>query len=188
MFLVLIWFKFLSILGYTFGNVLVDGLTVTPSKFFEPCGADYNNKPESLENPPIQTTASSTPPEIRNCDSLHENSEITNDLARESNGTSEAVSTEILINSVAGDSSDAQNCCHSNEKEGGLETEANDAKETKISQLLVFSRKHIPQLEVNMLDLIGHHDTNTGGYFPNSCKFVMVKEAGSVFLAFPPYS
>ena len=128
----------------------------TPSKFFkqthskEPVGEQSNiTQHNESVNGASDTTA-------------QDKSNNTNDNCDKK---SESTSTSTYTVDVA--VTEHKTAVHTNDKQQIGDIEVCDGTVDSISPFDTFSRNHIAQLEVNMFDLIGHQDKNTG-----ECMFV----------------
>lgn len=136
-------------LGYSFGNVMADGATTTPSRFFKPT-------PSRTEILTKDSTSGQIPHPEKTGDDPSHNDQVqpTSDI-----NTDDAITADLAHNSLSKLADDVESES-SYKSEAKLEVLA--ANGGNISQLSAFSRRNIPQIEVNMFDLIGHQDDNKG--------------------------
>lgn len=113
-----------SFLGYSFGNVLADGLMKTPIRFFKQKLLS-DTQADQLETKCGKHSANTT---------------------AKSNSSEDST---VLANHITAKHSEES------KDDGQRQPEI-------VPQFSAFSRKNIAQLEVNMFDLMGHHDSKTG--------------------------
>ena len=136
--------------GYSFGNVLADGIQLTPDKFFNK--AADKEKSAANDSDQVTKTVNTTITTTTSCNQLSDSSEVLSSNSEQSN-VIKAVPAEASAN--------AKDCSIEDNGDNSPHKTSREPSDI-ISQSCAFSRRHIAQLEVNMFDLVGHHDTNTG--------------------------
>lgn len=156
--------------GYSFGNVLADGATSPPRRFFKSAARKDNSKlDENAENAietkekkefadskPKQSTlnesSTSSPSESRDC--IHK---VDNQNAMNGKCSSSSLSCE----KSESDSSDIPSASSDSISDKTMR-QSRIGIGADITPPSAFSRRNIPQTEVNMFDLVGHQDDNHG--------------------------